>query len=205
MLGSCFRALTFSKERFAFTSRTSSDSEADLFSRAVEYCLQKVVLMSSVVPLVHLRAVTDEDLPIFFEHQQDVGAVLMAAFTHEDRSREAFDRHWAKIRSLDSVLVRTALFEDEVVGHIASFEMDGGRDITYWFDRKVWGRGIATAALASFLETVDTSRPLGARTAHDNLASIRVLEKCGFTVTGKGRYMAHARGEEIDEMILELK
>jgi RimJ/RimL family protein N-acetyltransferase len=38
--------------------------------------------------------------------------------------------------------------------------------------------------------------------AKDNLASRRVLEKCGFTVCGEGRGYANARGMEIEEFIL---
>jgi hypothetical protein len=32
-----------------------------------------------------------------------------------------------------------------------------------------------------------------------------VLEKCGFTITGRGRIFAQARGEEIDELALPLE
>jgi RimJ/RimL family protein N-acetyltransferase len=47
-------------------------------------------------------------------------------------------------------------------------------------------------------------RPLRGRAAADNGASIRVLEKCGFVVTGHERGFANARGEEIDEVVLTL-
>jgi RimJ/RimL family protein N-acetyltransferase len=40
--------------------------------------------------------------------------------------------------------------------------------------------------------------------AADNAGSIRVLEKCGFTLVGKDRGYAHARGEEIDEWVMRL-
>lgn len=38
----------------------------------------------------------------------------------------------------------------------------------------------------------------------DNAGSIRVLQKCGFALTGRGRIFAQARGEEIDEVALTL-
>jgi L-amino acid N-acyltransferase YncA len=41
--------------------------------------------------------------------------------------------------------------------------------------------------------------------AKDNVASLRVLEKCGFTVVGYEKGFANARGEEIEEVILELR
>ncbi len=153
---------------------------------------------------VVLRDVADADLPVLFEHQQDTEACFMAAFTHEDPSdRAAFDAHWAKIRAADSVITRTVLCDGHVAGSVASFVMFGGRDVTYWIGREYWGGGVATAALHAFLD-VDTTRPLGARVAKDNAGSIRVLEKCGFVKTGEDRYHAHARGEEIDELIFAL-
>ena len=46
--------------------------------------------------------------------------------------------------------------------------------------RALWGRGIASEALAEFLH-LEQSRPLYAGVAPHNIASIRVLQKCGFT------------------------
>ncbi len=47
-------------------------------------------------------------------------------------------------------------------------------------------------------------RPLHARAAKDNLASIRVLEKCGFVISGYDHGFADARGEEIEEVVMIL-
>ena len=43
---------------------------------------------------VSLRPVTQEDLPLFFEHQMDAEATRMAAFPSRDR--DAFMAHWAE-------------------------------------------------------------------------------------------------------------
>jgi len=48
-------------------------------------------------------------------------------------------------------------------------------------------------------------RPLYARAAHDNRASIRVLEKCGFVIVGQDRGFSNARGREVEEVILKLE
>jgi RimJ/RimL family protein N-acetyltransferase len=61
---------------------------------------------------------------------------------------------------------------------IGSWGDSGEREVTYWIGRSYWGKGIATDALNAFL-AVDRSRPLHARGASDNVASRRVLEKCG--------------------------
>jgi RimJ/RimL family protein N-acetyltransferase len=89
------------------------------------------------------------------------------------------------------------------VGHIASFDLEGRREVTHWIGREHWGRGVATRALQAFLQ-LEASRPLYAAAASDNAASIRVLTKCGFRVVGKGRGFAHGRGEETDEVVLRL-
>ena len=78
--------------------------------------------------------------------------------------------------------------------------MEGDREVTYWIGREDWGRGIATRALQEFLQ-LEAARPLYARAASDNAASIRVLTKCGFLIVGEGRGFAHGRNEETDEVV----
>lgn len=154
---------------------------------------------------VSLRDITESDLPIFFEHQLDPAANHMAAFTAEDPTdRAAFMTKWmSKILPNKSGINKTILFENQVVGNVMSWEHDGKREICYWIDRKYWGKGIASMALTQFLSEVSV-RPLYARAAKDNLASIRVLEKCGFKLIGHDKGFANARGEEIEEVILQL-
>ena len=65
------------------------------------------------------------------------------------------------------------------------------------------GKGVATSALAEFLEIV-AIRPIYARVAFDNHGSRRALEKCGFVVTNSESGFANARGEEIEEFVLTL-
>ncbi|MFF8985406.1 GNAT family N-acetyltransferase [Streptomyces globisporus] len=155
---------------------------------------------------VTLRAVEDGDLPLFFAWMSDPGATRVAAFTAKDPTdRAAFDAHWARIRSgSGGVVMRTAVADGVVVGHVGAYGEAGDRQVTYWIDRAHWGRGLATAALRAFLDETPT-RPLHARAAGDNLGSRRVLEKCGFVVTGTDRGFARARGEEIDEVLVTLR
>ena len=128
----------------------------------------------------------------------------MAAFTSpafDDRT--SFEQRLARLRSDASTTNRVIEIDGRVVGTIASFDMEGEREITYWIGREDWGRGIATRALQEFLQ-LETTRPVYGRAASDNAASIRVLTKCGFLVVGEGRGFAHARGEETDEVVLRL-
>ena len=150
---------------------------------------------------VLLRDVIESDLPIFFEHQLDPDATEMAAFPSRDR--DAFMAHWAKIMADDSVMLKTVLFDGHVAGNIVSFEQSGKREVGYWIGKEYWGKGIATKALAAFLDHVKT-RPLYAHVAKHNIGSRRVLEKCGFTVEGEDKF-PNASGEEFDEFILKLE
>lgn len=101
---------------------------------------------------VLLQDVIESDLPIFFEHQLDPDATEMAAFPSRDR--DAFMAHWAKIMADDSVILKTILFDAQVVGDIVSFEQSSKREVGYWIGREYWGKGIATKALAPFLENI---------------------------------------------------
>jgi len=124
-----------------------------------------------------LREVTEEDLPIFFEHQRDAVALRMAAFP--SRERDAFLTHWrTKVLRSENV-TRTIDVDGLVVGYIGSWEQDGKRLVAYWIGREHWGKGIASRALSEFLVLV-AIRPLHAWVAAHNVGSIRVLEKCGF-------------------------
>ena len=73
----------------------------------------------------------------------------------------------------------------------------------YWIDRARWGRSSATRALRLLLAELPT-RPLHARAAADNAASIRVLTNCGFVACGTDCDFAQARCAEIDEVPVRL-
>lgn len=127
---------------------------------------------------VRLREVIVNDLPIFFEQQNDPIATEMAAFPARDR--DAFMAHWAKIRMDKSVQARTILFNEEVAGNLVSFDMESKRELGYWLGRIFWGKGIATLAVSQFLQ-YESTRPLYGYVAKQNPGSRRVLEKCGFS------------------------
>jgi RimJ/RimL family protein N-acetyltransferase len=147
-----------------------------------------------------LRDVTEADLPIFFEHQLDPTATAMAAFPSRDR--DAFMTHWAKIMMDDPVILKTILFNGQIAGNIVSFVQSGEREVCYWLGKEYWGQGIATKALAAFLEQV-MDRPLYAHVAKHNRGSHRVLEKCGFMIVGEDTFH-HANGEVVEEFFLKL-
>jgi RimJ/RimL family protein N-acetyltransferase len=142
---------------------------------------------------VRLRDVTEADLPIFFDHQRDPESNHMAAFPPRDR--DAFFAHWAKILSDPTCTVKTIIFNGRVAGNVVSWGQPGERNVGYWIGKDYWGQGIATRALSEFLRLQDV-RPLYAHVAKHNIASQRVLEKCGFTISGQAKVAADAPGGE---------
>jgi RimJ/RimL family protein N-acetyltransferase len=152
-----------------------------------------------------LRDLVNDDLPIFFEQQLDQEANYMAAFTSKDpTNREAFTAHWDRILANETVILKTILFDGQVAGSVSSYEEEGKPEVTYWLGKEYWGKGIATRALKEFLAHHNPTRPIYARVARDNLGSRRVLEKCGFTVIGESKGFANGRGQEIEELLLQL-
>jgi RimJ/RimL family protein N-acetyltransferase len=148
---------------------------------------------------VHLRQVTEDDLPTLFEYQLDRDAVRMAAFPSRDR--EAFFAHWAKILGNEACIALAIVEDGQVVGSMMCFERDGKQLVGYWLGKAHWGRGIASAALPQLLEQVRI-RPLHAYVAKHNPASLRVLQKAGFTIIDEAKF--EFEGEPMEEYLLVL-
>ena len=149
-----------------------------------------------------LRPVVDADLDAFYEQQADPEASAMAVFPSRDRA--AFDEHWRRIRTADSVVNRTIDVDGEVAGYVASWEADGKRFLGYWLGREFWGRGLATAALAAYVEEVQ-QRPLYAWVARSNVGSVRVLEKCAFELVEERAEHDEYADRVVPELLFELR
>jgi RimJ/RimL family protein N-acetyltransferase len=100
---------------------------------------------------------------------------------------------------------------DEAVGGIG---VEIGRDvfsrsaeIGYWLGEAHWGRGVATEALRAMTEyafaTFDLCR-LQAGVFEWNPASMRVLEKAGYTLEARHRRNVTKDGETIDRLVYAL-
>jgi RimJ/RimL family protein N-acetyltransferase len=151
-----------------------------------------------------LREVRDSDIAIFFEQQLDPVSNWQVAFTHEDPAdEEAHNIHFAKVLSDNSILMRIIVVDDEVAGYLTKYDLDGEPQIGFVLGREFWGKGIATKSLREFLALV-TVRPIYGRTAFDNVASMKVLQKVGFVRTTEAEYFSHARGMDIVEVLWTL-
>jgi len=155
------------------------------------------------VPVV-LRLLDDADLDALFAWERDPRAVQMAAFTRADPSnRAAFDVHYQRIRNDPTVTLRAVDDDNGLVGTVASFMMEGDREVSYWIDPARWGEGLASTALGEFLR-VEATRPLLARVAQHNIGSAKVLARGGFVQIGAETSYADGLGREVVEHLYQL-
>ena len=143
--------------------------------------------MSSAESVKLLRELRPSDLVELYRHSLDEDARRMCAFTQNALlDRRAFDERWTRQLADPAIRFRAIDRGGAAVGYVASFARDGVPEVCYWLDKAHWGRGLATAALRELL-ALEPRRPIYGRVAFDNLGSIRVLEKCGFTREGLAR------------------
>jgi len=157
-----------------------------------------------VTPRVALRPTTDADFDALFDLESDVeGADMIAFLPREPGDRDAFSAHWARITADTTVITRVIESDGSFAGYAVSFVIEGERQVGYWIARALWGRGIASAALAALVAEIP-ERPLWGSTASDNVGSQRVLLRAGFVFDRMERSHAPRRGTEIDEKVYRL-
>lgn len=138
-------------------------------------------------PKVTLREVAESDLETFFEQQLDPEAARMAAFPSRDH--DSFLSHWrTSVLPNPTNSPRTVLADGRVAGYVTSWEQDGRRLVAYWIGRSFWGRGIATAALAAFVE-VERTRPSTPSSSRTTWAR----SGCSRRAASRGRARTRAR------------
>ncbi len=129
---------------------------------------------------IRLRPIIDADLNDMFAWESDPRGIAMAAFTRPDPSdRDAFDVHYERVLGNPDNTTRAIEADGVFVGTIASFTLEGDRELTYWIDSSRWGQGLATKALDAFLD-IERTRPLYGRVADYNLGSAKVLRQGRF-------------------------
>ncbi len=145
---------------------------------------------------ISLRPTAAADLAALFEIQSDEVSNAMAGT--KPRTREVFFALWAEHlanAAINSrVIVTNGAGGEEIAGGISCFQAEGMDCVGYWIARSHWGKGIATQALQAFLKE-ERRRPLHATAVCTNVASRRILEKCGFRFTGT------RTGEETERFI----
>lgn len=154
---------------------------------------------------IQLIPTTLQHLPTLHTIQCNYQAAYMAAFMPSNYlNKEDYINKYTLILQNPSVNNQSIFYNHQLVGSIAKFMMHDEAEITYWIDKAYWSLGIATEALRLFL-LVENTRPLVARTAHDNLASQHVLIKQGFIKSGIDKGFAFMRNQVIEEYVFRLQ
>lgn len=153
---------------------------------------------------IELRDLDDDDLDAVFEMMRDPEGIAMAAFTAEDPDdRDAFDEWMSRQRGDADVLYQVVTENGGFAGTAAVFTVDGDREVSFWIARHAWNRGVATAALR-LLVSREPVRPLFARAAAHNVASIAVFRHAGFTEVSRNVAYAPGLGREVEEIVFAL-
>lgn len=139
--------------------------------------------------LITLEKRTADTVRIYFEkaNQQEIKQVLpQKAKTVEEALED-----YKKSQAPDACSFGQTIYVDgKYVGDVWCYCIDLNDEpncmVSYCiFDTDYWGKGIATAAVAMFIEKVRNKydvKTIGAFTYSHNIASIKVLEKNGFSV-----------------------
>lgn len=142
----------------------------------------------SMAPAVHLNSL-DEDTRRFLPDE---------VFETVDDARETIEFLMTVYASQDGPLVYPVLLKDGTnIGYVQLVPVEEGFEVGYHIGKAYTCRGYATEALSAFLSYIMPRKQLhtvwGICDA-ENVASIRVLEKCGFQkqFDGRGLY----QGEE---------
>ncbi len=118
---------------------------------------------------------------------------------------------WAELDVKQWIAMRHAsttygiLNKGELVGVVSA----GGKpmSVMYFLDKAYWGQGITTKAVLMALKKIfaDTKvNEINSGAFHDNPASIRILEKCGFEKVGESTKNSGARVEPVPVFLYRL-
>ena len=159
-----------------------------------------------------LRPWREGDAPalVKYANNRNVWRNLKDIFPHPYTMRDA--EAWVQLQKDRDPQTDLAIANaDEAIGAIGlKLQTDVYRrsaEVGYWLGEPFWGQGIATHALLAITEyafaTFDLVR-LEALVKEWNPASMRVLEKCGFTLEGRLRKRVTKDGQTVDQLLYAL-
>ena len=131
---------------------------------------------------VELREIVEADLDALFAFQDD--PVIVASRFVPHRPPGVFHEHMRRRREDPGALSRSIWVDGVLTGSIMKFFRGGVHEVGYLIGREFWGKGIVSVALAQLLALVK-DRPIYGVCLAENVASQRVLMKCGFKLDHK--------------------
>ena len=148
---------------------------------------------------LHLASL-DEDMRRFLPDE---------VFPTEESARAVIEELMACYDGMEGPFVHPVLLKDGTfIGYVELPPLDGGWEIGYHIARAYTGRGYAAEAVSAFLPVMMAK--LGITRVHgvchgDNLASRRVLEKCGFRKVYEGEVHYHGAMNPVYKAVFTLK
>ncbi|MFV0387652.1 MAG: GNAT family N-acetyltransferase [Pyrinomonadaceae bacterium] len=139
-----------------------------------------------------LRRFTNKDIDALFAHRSDSEVMVHLGGVQKrnmvvarvETYNNYFDAHGYAMCAM--IWKKTGEFIG--VGGLQQLFDDGEVEVGYTLEKEFWGRGIATECTLACLHfgfTKAALETIGAQTSSRNMVSLRVLEKCGFTIEGE--------------------
>jgi RimJ/RimL family protein N-acetyltransferase len=156
--------------------------------------------------MITLREYADSDLErlVQLANSENVSRYLVYTFPYPYTLADADWWIGAGSKKNDGI-ARVIEYQGVFVGNIGIRPQNGWREhlgeIGYWVGEDYWGKGIATAALLQMTEygfNTRHFRKLYATALAPNIASMRVLEKCGYRREGILKVEVHKKGTYFD-------
>ena len=120
-------------------------------------------------------------------------------FETENDARETVEFLISQYGSADGPLVYPVFTKrNENIGYVQLVPIDDGWEIGYHIAKKYTGNGYATEAVSAFLPVIAEKKSLSeiyGICLKENIASVKVMEKCGFEnlYSGTGEYQGETR------------
>lgn len=153
------------------------------------------------------------DIPAVHEYSSDSEVIRWSTWgpnTLEQTTSFVEEAAQACLDGDRSAYTLAAVLDDKPIGSVAVWTTDSddrNGELGYTFHRGHWGKGYATEAVSQLLEIgFDTLllERISASCHPDNIGSIRVLEKSGFTLEGRLRSHRLARGARRDSLLYSI-
>ena len=150
---------------------------------------------------------TDKESVLRHANNRNVWRNLGHLFPHPYTGDDA-ERWFARLEAMPEPTHWAIEVERQAVGGVGVIMGEGiyakSAQFGYWLGEPYWGRGIMTQAVGRVVPYVFSRFPLVRLESPVfawNLASMRVLEKCGFVREGVKRSSVFKDGEIIDQMV----
>ena len=142
--------------------------------------------------MVTLRdySINDVDRLVELANNENVSRYMVDTFPYPYTRQDA--EWWINTGSISNDMVNKVIeYHDEFVGGIGIIPQTGWKkhsaEIGYWIGEDYWGKGIATKALGLMTDMVFRElnyQKLFAGVLSPNIASMKVMEKCGYVLEG---------------------